>query len=114
LAFASTLYTKAYSTLTTATVIFLYLSYVMPAAAGLRAYGRSWTRMGPFDLGGGLYRALAVVALAGVALLVWIGVQPPNEKALIVTLAAVGLLAATWWLGVRRHFRGPPAMGPGD
>jgi amino acid transporter len=114
LAFASTLYAPAYTTLTTACVIFLYLSYVMPAAAGLRAYGRSWTRMGPFDLGGGLYRALALVALAGVALLVWIGVQPPNEKALIVTLAAVGLLAATWWLGVRRHFRGPPAMGPGD
>ena len=34
LAFASTLYTPAYTTLTTACVIFLYLSYVMPAAAG--------------------------------------------------------------------------------
>ena len=32
-----------------------YLSYVMPAAAGLRAYGRSWKRMGPFDLGGRLF-----------------------------------------------------------
>ena len=38
--------------------------------------------------------------------LVWIGVQPPNEKALTVTLAAVALLAAAWWLGVRRRFRG--------
>ncbi|HVV49213.1 MAG TPA: amino acid permease [Polyangia bacterium] len=109
LAFASTLYTPAYTTLTTACVIFLYLSYVMPAAAGLRAYGRSWTRMGPFDLGGRLYRALAAVSVAGVGLLVWIGVQPPNEKALTVTLAAVALLAAAWWLGVRRRFRGPPA-----
>jgi len=110
LAFASTLYAPAYTTLTTACVIFLYLSYVMPAAAGLRAYGRSWKRMGPFDLGGRLYRALCAVALAGVILLVWIGVQPPNEKALTVTLAAVGLLAAAWWLGVRRRFQGPPAM----
>ncbi len=109
LAFASTLYAPAYTTLTTACVIFLYLSYVMPAAAGLRAYGRSWTRMGPFDLGGRLYRALAAVAVAGVALLVWIGVQPPNEKALTVTLAAVGVLGAAWWLGVRRRFDGPPA-----
>jgi amino acid transporter len=112
LAFASTLWAKAYATLTAGAVIFLYLSYVMPAAAGLRAYGRSWTRMGPFDLGSRLYRTLAVVALVGVALLVWIGVQPPNDKALIVTLAAVGLLAAAWWLGVRRRFRGPPAVDP--
>ncbi len=90
LAFASTLYTPAYTTLTTACVIFLYLSYVMPAAAGLRAYGRSWKRMGPFDLGGRLYRAVAALSLAGVVLLVWIGVQPPNDKALTVTLGGGG------------------------
>ena len=110
LAFASTLYAPAYTTLTTACVIFLYLSYVMPAAAGLRAYGRRWKRMGPFDLGRRLYRTVAAVSSAGVGLLLWIGVQPPNEKALTVTLAAVALLAAAWWLGVRRRFEGPPAM----
>jgi amino acid transporter len=113
LVFASTLYAGAYATLSIACAIFLYLSYVMPAAAGLRAYGRSWTRMGPFDLGGGLYRALAVTSVAGAALLVWIGVQPPNEKVLIVTLAAVALIAAAWWLGVRRRFRGPPPIDSG-
>ena len=110
LAFASTLYAPAYTTLTTACVIFLYLSYVMPAAAGIRAYGRSWKRMGPFDLGARLYRTVAAISLGGVVLLVWIGVQPPNEKALTVTLAAVALLAGGWWLGVRRRFQGPPAM----
>ena len=112
LAFASTLWAKASTNLTASAVVFLSLSYVMPAAARLRASGRSWTRMGPFDLGGRLYRTLAVVALVGVALLVWIGVQPPNDKALIVTLAAVAVLAAAWWLGVRRRFRGPPAVDP--
>jgi len=45
--------------------------------------------------------------------LVSIGVQPPNEKALTVTAAAAVLLAATWWLGVRRRFRGPPAVDAG-
>ena len=108
LAIASTLYAPAYSTLTTACVIFLYLSYVMPTLAGLRAFGRTWTKFGPFHLGGPLYRFLAVVSLLGVALLVWIGVQPPNDKALTVTLATVGLLLAAWWLGVRRKFPGPP------
>jgi amino acid transporter len=107
-ALASTLYAPAYSTLTTATVMFLYLSYVMPTLMGLRAYGRTWTKFGPFDLGGRLYKTLAVVSVAGAALLVWIGVQPPNEKALTVVAAVSALLLAAWWLGVRRRFRGPP------
>lgn len=66
--------------------------------------------MGPFDLGARLYRLVAAVSLAGVVLLVWIGVQPPNEKALTVTLSAMALLVAAWWFGVRRRFRGPPAV----
>lgn len=108
LSLASTLYAPAYSTLTTACVIFLYLSYVMPTAAGMRAHGRSWTVFGPFDLGGALYRALGAIALAGTVVLVWIGVQPPNQRALGATVTAVALLLAAWWLGVRRRFRGPP------
>jgi amino acid transporter len=105
----STLSAPAYATLTSACVILLYLSYVMPLAAGFRTIGRSWTRMGPFDLGAAAYRALAVVAVAGSLLLFWIGVQPPNDRALTVTLVTLGLLGAGWWLGVRRTFRGPPA-----
>ncbi len=108
LAIASTLYAPAYSTLTAACVIFLYVSYVMPTVVGFFALGRTWTKLGPFSLGARLYKILAVVSLAGVALLVWIGVQPPNEKALSVTIVAAVLLAASWWLGVRRSFRGPP------
>jgi amino acid transporter len=113
LAIASTLYAPAYTTLTTACVIFLYLSYVMPTLVGFLAIGRSWTKMGPFSLGVRPYKALAVVSLAGVAVLVWIGVQPPNEKALWVTAGTTALLAASWWMGVRRSFRGPPATAIG-
>ncbi len=107
---ASTLYAPAYSTLTTACVIFLYISYVMPTVAGLFAFGKTWTRMGPFDVGARVYKVVAVIAVAGVLVLIWIGVQPPNEKAFTATLVTVGALAAAWWLGVRRSFRGPPAM----
>jgi amino acid transporter len=110
LALASTLYAPVYSTLTTACVVFLYLSYTMPTLVGLFAFGRTWTSMGPFNLGGRWYRILAVVSLLGVAVLVWIGVQPPNEKALTATVALVALLVCAWWLGVRRVFRGPPIM----
>jgi len=108
LAVATTLYTPAYSTLTTACVIFLYVSYVMPTACGLFAIGGTWTRMGPFDLGPRLYRVLAAVSIAGVLVLVWIGVQPPNDKALSVLAVASGVLVAGWWGIARRRFPGPP------
>ena len=107
LALASTLYAPAYSTLTTACVIFLYLSYVMPTLVGLRAYGRSWTRFGPFDLGAPLYKTLAVVSVLGAALLVWIGVQPPNEKALTVAAGDDGGAARRLVAG-----RAPPFPRP--
>ena len=110
LAVASTLYAPAYSTLTTACVIFLYVSYVMPTVCGFFAIGRTWTRMGPFDLGARVYRLLAAISVAGVLLVVWIGVQPPNDKALTVIAAATVVLAAGWWGGMRRRFGGPPVM----
>ncbi len=108
LAVASTLHAPAYSTLTTACVIFLYVSYAMPAAAGFFAIGRTWTRMGPFDLGPTVFRILAAISVLGVLLLAWIGVQTPNEEALPVTLATIGVLVVAWHPGVRKRFRGPP------
>jgi amino acid transporter len=108
LAVASTLYAPAYSTLTTACVIFLYISYVMPSVCGVFAIGRTWTRMGPFDLGPNVYKMLSAIAIAGVLLVIWIGVQPPNDKALTVLAAATVTLVAVWWGGARRRFQGPP------
>jgi amino acid transporter len=108
LAVASTVYAPAYSTLTTACVILLYLSYVMPAACGMFTIGRTWTRMGPFDLGTPIFRLLAATSIAGVLLVVWIGVQPPNDKALTVLAVAIVVLLAGWWAGVRHRFPGPP------
>ena len=110
LALVSTLSAPAYATLTSACVILLYISYVMPLGAGFFAFGRTWTRMGPFDLGRPTYRALAATATLAVSLVIWIGVQPPNQRALTVTLATLALLAASWWLGVRKTFRGPPGL----
>ena len=114
LAIASTLYAPAYATLTMACVIFLYISYVMPIAAGFFKIGTAWTRMGPFSLGTKLFKTLAVVSLLGVLALVWIGVQPPNEKALTVTLVTCGLLFVSWFAVVRKTFRGPPLMDTGS
>jgi amino acid transporter len=102
-----TIYSPVYSTITAVCVIFLYVSYVVPSALGIAAYGRTWTTMGPWRLGG-WYRPLAAMSVIGCVGLIVIGMQPPNEKAQWVIGAAVALLAAAWFLFARNRFAGPP------
>ena len=52
LAFLFTLYTPAYTTIVSVTVIFLFLSFAVPIFFALRAYGNTWSKMGPWSLGG--------------------------------------------------------------
>src|SRR4029077_16251272 len=90
-AVAFTAYSPVYSTITAVCVIFLYVSYVLPTAAGLVAYGRTWTTFGPWQLGR-WFRPLAVVSLMTCVGLIVIGMQPPNEKAVpVVAGTACGL-----------------------
>ena len=102
-----TLYTPVYATITVACTLFLYVSYALPAALGFFAYGRTWTHMGPWQLGI-WYRPLACVSAAGCGLLIVIGMQPPNEKAVYTLGAAVVLLLVAWRVSVGRTFKGPP------
>jgi amino acid transporter len=102
-----TVYTPVYSTITAVCVIFLYISYVMPTIVGIHSYGRTWVKMGPWNLGA-LYRPLAVVSLLGCALLIIVCVQPPNDKALTITLIVLAVTAAVWFGFERRRFQGPP------
>ena len=102
-----TLYTPAYTTIVSVTVIFLFLSYGMPIVAGFFAYGTSWTRMGPWSMGPA-YRVVAVLVALCVALIFYLGVQPPNDAALSITLAFIGLTAVVWFGFERRRFQGPP------
>jgi amino acid transporter len=107
LAVAFTIYTPVYSTITTVCVIFLYMSYTLPTLLGLIAYGRTWTAMGPWSLGG-WYRVLAVICLLGCGFLLAIGVQPPNDKALWIVLGSWVLTAVVWFGFMRYRFNGPP------
>ncbi len=102
-----TLHTPVYSTITAVCTVFLYVSYVLPAALGAWAYGRSWSAMGPWNLGR-WYRPLAVLSVIGCLGLIAIGMQPPNECAFWVVGGAAVVLAAGWF-GIARHrFPGPP------
>lgn len=102
-----TLYTPAYTTIVSVTVIFIFLSYGLPIAAGLFAYGKSWTKMGPWDMGPA-YRVTAVLSILAVVMVFFLGVQPPNGAALWITAAFLVLTAVVWFGFERRRFQGPP------
>ncbi len=109
LTIAFAVYTPVYSTITTVCVIFLYLSYGLPVCLGFFAWGRSWTKMGPWTLGV-WYRPIALVCVFGCVLFVAIGVAPPNDKALWITGGTIALLVLIWFLFERKRFQGPPVI----
>ncbi len=102
-----TVYTPVYSTITAVCTILLYISYLLPIALGLYAWGRTWTQFGPWTIGG-FYRPVAALCVLGCAGIIFIGVQPPNDKALWIILGALALTAVVWFGAERKHFRGPP------
>ena len=80
-----------------------------PHSAGAWAHGRSWTKMGPWNLGH-WYRPLACVNVLGCGLLIAIGMQPPYDRAATIVAGALVALALGWFLCERRRFPGPPPV----
>ena len=96
LALASTLYAPAYLILAVACAVFLYISMVMPIAAGLMAEGSAkWKEKGPFNLGG-LSKPNAVLAIIFGITLAISGFFPPNEKVFYFTIVFVVALLGFW------------------
>ncbi|MFT3673189.1 amino acid permease [Aestuariivirga sp.] len=94
LAFIATLYGGAFLVLSTGCAVFLYLSYLMPIAAALKSESSGgWTNKGPFNLGGASM-LVAGLAVIGCAILIFVGVQPPQEKVgyliVMMLLALIG------------------------
>jgi amino acid transporter len=95
-AFASTLYAPAYLVLAVACAVFLYLSMVMPVAAGLLAEGSAkWKEKGPFNLGSLSKPNAALAVVFGITLAIS-GFFPPNEKVFHFTIVFVAALMALW------------------
>lgn len=110
LSVVATLYAAAFSVLAVGCAVFLYISYIMPTAAGILAEGKTWKHKGPFNLGG-LSKPIAVLAVLGGGFLVLVGIQPPNEKVLYVTIAMLVVMAVFWFvLGESKRFKGPPSV----
>jgi amino acid transporter len=102
-----TVYAPVYTTVAAVCTIFLYISYTLPIAAGLLAHRRRWTTMGPFDIGAA-FKPVALLCILGAGVLLYIGVQPPNDQALTVTIGVLVVSALIWFGLERRRFRGPP------
>jgi amino acid transporter len=103
-------YTPVYTTIAAVCTICLYVSYILPIGLGFVAYGRTWTQMGPWNLGA-WYRPLAGVSVAGCLVLIAIGMAPPNESSIGILVGFSVLLAVLWFGFERRRFPGPPVGG---
>jgi amino acid transporter len=107
LAVLFTAYTPLYTTIVSAAVIFLFLSFTAPICLGLSAWRTRWTRMGPWNIGN-WFCVFAVLSILGMILIFVIGVQEPNRSALWITAFFLVLMGIVWFAFDRRRFRGPP------
>lgn len=103
----ATLYSPAFTALAAGCAVFLYISYAMPVAAGMLAEGKTWAEFGPFRLGF-LSKPFAVLTIIGVVILLFIGLQPPNDILVNYAVGLLVLLVLGWFLVERRRFSGPP------
>lgn len=101
--------TPAYSIVVSCTVIFLFLSFALPIALGFTAIGGpKWPKMGPWNIGIGNYKIIAVLALISMALIFFAGIQAPNQWALEITVGFLVITAIVWFAVENRRFQGPP------
>jgi amino acid transporter len=107
LSVAATLYSPAFSALAAGCAMFLYVSYAMPIAAGLFAEGKHWSEYGPFRLGA-LSKPLAILTVLGTLMVIFIGIQPPNDILISYGLGLIVLMALLWFGVARVRFPGPP------
>jgi hypothetical protein len=82
--------------LAVACAVFLYISMIMPIAAGLLAEGGpKWREKGPFNLGS-YSKINAVIAIIFGFVLAITGFFPPNEKVFHFTVILIIALCALW------------------
>ncbi|WP_137154598.1 amino acid permease [Rhizobium sp. FKL33] len=98
-----------YVTVVNATLIFLFLSFAIPIVLGFFAYGTSkWPAPGPWNLGAGLFKLIAVLTVIGMAIIIFVAIQPPNDAVGEITLGFIVLAVVIWFAFEQRRFKGPP------
>jgi amino acid transporter len=101
--------TSIYVIVVNSTLVFLFLSFTIPLVAAMFAYGGpKWPNPGPWALSSGVYRLVTILAVVGMAVILFIAVAPPNERVLYVVLGFIALALVLWVTVENRRFEGPP------
>ncbi len=101
--------TNIYTIVVNSTLVFLFLSFVIPIALGMLAFGTAkWPKAGPWDLGAGVFKLVSLLSIVGMAIIFYIAIQPPNDKVLYIVLGFLVLAAVLWFAVENKRFKGPP------
>ncbi|MCA3452621.1 MAG: amino acid permease [Rhodobacter sp.] len=101
--------TNLYTIVVNSTLVFLFLSFIIPILAGMLAYGGpKWPTPGPWAMPGGVFKLVCVLALIGKGIIFFIAVQPPNDKVLWIVIGFIALAIVLWVTVENRRFEGPP------
>ncbi|MCA3453310.1 MAG: amino acid permease [Rhodobacter sp.] len=101
--------TNLYTIVVNSTLVFLFLSFIIPILAGMLAYGGpKWPTPGPWAMPGGVFKLVCVLALIGKGIIFFIAVQPPNDKVLWIVVGFIALAIVLWIAVENRRFEGPP------
>jgi amino acid transporter len=101
--------TSIYVIVVNSTLVFLFLSFTIPLVAGLFAYGTAkWPNPGPWAMSAGTYKLVTLLAVIGMAVILFIAVAPPNERVLYVVAGFIALALILWVAVENRRFEGPP------
>ncbi len=101
--------TNIYTIVVNSTLVFLFLSFVIPIALGMMAFGTAkWPKAGPWDLGAGVFKLVSFLSIVGMAIIFFIAIQPPNDKVLWIVVGFLALAAVLWFGVENKRFKGPP------
>lgn len=104
LAFLALVYSKAYSVVTSISVVTFYIAYLMPVYLALRRSG--WQKDAVWNLGR-YSRSIAMLSLGWGAFIFVIMILPPNETAGKSLGALALLLVVLYFARARRQYDGP-------
>ena len=74
-----------------------------PIGLGMMAWGTpKWDKMGPWNMGRGVFMLFAFLSIVSMILIFVIGIQPPNDWALYITVGFIVLALLVWFALERR------------